>query len=428
MVGADACIYGIPYNAERVIKFNPVDQSLTEIGPYLKGMWKYGVLAGNNCIYCLPTHGPNILKINTMNGNVVTVFTTGAVRRYGFSPWDTVGALSPTDGCIYFFPSYNTRMMKIDPRDDTVCLINIMDLVNVEGDVKIACSGIVVGNDNCLYGIPLDSNRILKFNPVDQRITLVGKQVKRHFNCYNGVLGRDGNIYASRYDGRILKIDVANNDWSWASPSLSRSTHRLGWRDAMLGDDGCIYWPPYLAGRTLKYDPEAGIRTLIGQDFGNSYNKWKNGARSRTSNGVLYCLPERGIQGILAIDTNRDGGSSILYPPTIISRLFAKNETSKTYYEHMIALIEPKEVYRMIQECIPPTVKLPSGLRFPSFAFAASFENTSVSVIYHLLRRNLDSSPLSDYGANDFLVPDHKVALLKTNAELKLTRKRKERS
>jgi hypothetical protein len=33
VVGADNCIYGIPARARRVVKFNPVDKSMTEIGP-----------------------------------------------------------------------------------------------------------------------------------------------------------------------------------------------------------------------------------------------------------------------------------------------------------------------------------------------------------------------------------------------------------
>jgi hypothetical protein len=33
--GGDGFFYGIPYNARRVVKFNPLDKSLTEIGPDL---------------------------------------------------------------------------------------------------------------------------------------------------------------------------------------------------------------------------------------------------------------------------------------------------------------------------------------------------------------------------------------------------------
>jgi hypothetical protein len=33
--GEDGFFYGIPYYARRVVKFNPLDKSLTEIGPDL---------------------------------------------------------------------------------------------------------------------------------------------------------------------------------------------------------------------------------------------------------------------------------------------------------------------------------------------------------------------------------------------------------
>ena len=39
--GGDGLLYGIPYSARRVVKFNPLDKSLTEIGPDLgEGRYK----------------------------------------------------------------------------------------------------------------------------------------------------------------------------------------------------------------------------------------------------------------------------------------------------------------------------------------------------------------------------------------------------
>jgi hypothetical protein len=55
--GADDCIYGIPFKARRVVKFNPVDKSLKEIGPDLGedyGKWMGGALDRNGSIYCMP--------------------------------------------------------------------------------------------------------------------------------------------------------------------------------------------------------------------------------------------------------------------------------------------------------------------------------------------------------------------------------------
>ena len=55
--GEDGFLYGIPCDAHRVVKFNPLDKSLTEIGPDLgEGgrKWECGVLANNCSIYCAP--------------------------------------------------------------------------------------------------------------------------------------------------------------------------------------------------------------------------------------------------------------------------------------------------------------------------------------------------------------------------------------
>jgi hypothetical protein len=54
--GEDGFFYGIPCNARRVVKFNPLDKSFTEIGPDLGwgvAKWVCGVLANtSNHIYC----------------------------------------------------------------------------------------------------------------------------------------------------------------------------------------------------------------------------------------------------------------------------------------------------------------------------------------------------------------------------------------
>jgi hypothetical protein len=49
--GKDGFFYGIPSSARRVVKFNPLDKSLTEIGPDLGeggNKWLCGVRANNS--------------------------------------------------------------------------------------------------------------------------------------------------------------------------------------------------------------------------------------------------------------------------------------------------------------------------------------------------------------------------------------------
>ena len=51
--GGDGFLYGIPSNARRVVKFDPLNKSLTEIRPDLGeggDKWSCGVLANNSSI------------------------------------------------------------------------------------------------------------------------------------------------------------------------------------------------------------------------------------------------------------------------------------------------------------------------------------------------------------------------------------------
>ena len=74
----------------------------------------------------------------------------------------------------------------------------------------------------------------------------------------------------------------------------------MGWGDAILGIDGCIYWRPYDARRTLKYDPHSNNQTsLVGDDFGREKKKWYSGALA--TDEVIYCISCTSNQ-VLVID------------------------------------------------------------------------------------------------------------------------------
>ena len=121
VLGTDDCIYSIPYFAVRVVRFDPKDKSLTEIGPDLGDddveKWETGVLAGNGCIYCLPffyCRHFGILKIDTINGSVETLHV-----ELPEGEGDAIASWAPSalaiDGCIYFMPSEARRILKLNP-------------------------------------------------------------------------------------------------------------------------------------------------------------------------------------------------------------------------------------------------------------------------------------------------------------------------
>jgi hypothetical protein len=82
--------------------------------------------------------------------------------------------------------------------------------------------------------------------------------------------------------------------------------------------------------------------------------------------------------------------------PEELGRLFEKDDRGITFYECSITKFGIEKVSKVIQDCIPSSIVC-SGSYLQSFVAAAACENSVVSVIYYLLRRNLDSSSLANY-------------------------------
>ena len=80
LAAPNGSLYGIPFIARRVAKFNPVDKSMTLIGPDFVGTgrfkWDRGAITGNGIIYCPPLNDDHgILKIDTNTDNVTELDT-----------------------------------------------------------------------------------------------------------------------------------------------------------------------------------------------------------------------------------------------------------------------------------------------------------------------------------------------------------------
>ena len=399
VTGADNCIYGIPASARRVVKFNPVDNSMTEIGPDLgegECKWICGVVAGNGSgsIYCMP-YSPSstnsILKIDTINGNVTLL----DVEFPETGDWSS-GALA-IDNCIYFMPSDACRILKLDPDNDTVSSVGS----DLPGEMHGKYSGTVAGNDNCLYGIPYNSNRIVRFDPISQAISFVGgREMEDHFMCGTGALGRGGYIYAesNQFPAAILKIDVVKNTYSFTRITVPYEDYEFGWAGAILGCDWCIYFPPHDANQVLKFDTDTNVTSLVGDDFGDEEGKWNSGAAAVLS-GVIYCMPHSGASQVLAIhvDPFREFKMTLQantehHPEDLgLGSLFKKNEHGKTAYECGVVNFGKERVFRAIEDCIPLNAECEGSINLPPFIVAASYENSAVAVVYFLLRRNLDA-------------------------------------
>ena len=171
MDGGDGFFYGSPSDAPLVVKFNPLDKSLTE-------------METSGAVVCLPTpaastvpltdNADHILKINTFDGTVKTLDNVELPETGGDGEllWAS-GALA-SDNNIYYMPSNARRIMRLNPDNDS--LSSVGDDLG-EGSSKY--NGTVVGNDNCVYGIPYHATRIVKFDPTNPDTTsTVGEEAE----------------------------------------------------------------------------------------------------------------------------------------------------------------------------------------------------------------------------------------------------------
>jgi hypothetical protein len=396
--GKNGFFYGIPYNARRVVKFNPLDKSLTEIGPDLGDdvcKWWCGVLANKSSIYCTPDSANSLLKINTIVFTFETIvgFVLPVTGDYYYSSrnylWAS-GALAP-DNHIYYMPAGARRIMRLNPDNDSLSSVGD-DL----GTAEWKYSGTVVGNDKCLYGIPCLAKHIIKYNPADPvKTSTVGEEAEEDIWCGNGALAGDGYIYAVNSVGQVLKVDTVNNNYTWIGDPIYSGG--FGWGDAIVGADKCIYWPPYSANRVLKFDPETQqLPSLVGGDLGEFGSKWIGGALA--TDGVIYCIPAYNNTQILAIDPFKEFSMTLqnnfIQHPQELGRLFAKkyDGRNETFYGSAVRKFGIEKVFKfLVEECLPSDKEWANTFSnaLPLFMVAASCENCAVSVIYYFLRRNV---------------------------------------
>jgi hypothetical protein len=300
------------------------------------------------------------------------------------------GALAP-DNYIYYMPDWARRIMRLNPDNDSLSSVGD-DLGEGEGMKYV---GTVVGNDKCLYGIPHAATRIVKFDPTNPDTTsTIGEEAEEEFECGNGVLGGDGYIYAANESGQVLQIDTTNGNYTWiGDPIHSRGR---GWGDPIVGVDKCIYCPPLYANRVLKFEPETQqLPSLVGGDLGEGDFKWLNGALA--TDGAIYCIPSNSSR-VLVIDPIKEFSATLQTNMALYSdelgRLFVKNEEEcdETFFESSLRKFGGDKVFKIIEDCLPLAAEWAGAHNgnLPPFMVAASCENCAASVIYYLLRRNVN--------------------------------------
>lgn len=172
VLGHDGCLYCVPSHHQYVMKVDPVRRTTTFIGepvdPGLhrpQGKYKYGgaVVAANGMIYCLPSDADRVLKIDPIAQTVQCIGPAFALHN----KWQN-GYLAQNN-MIFAIPCNMNAILQIDPATDEVSLIEIDQTTPLLSPAEVNSfekwEGGVVDLHDQLWCVPQNAKCLLKVRP-----------------------------------------------------------------------------------------------------------------------------------------------------------------------------------------------------------------------------------------------------------------------
>ena len=295
----DKCIYAVPQYSKKVLRFNPVTEECSFVGPKFEGRCKwYGGVVGNSdgAIYCIPQNAEGILRIDASgvnykgevdhdpNGLVPSspearvLVTVHGDYPLGLHKWH--GAAASSDGTIVSVPNNadnvlcckpapNAMYPSPDTKSDTMPEPEIFILEGQSpddvatgrhrDDGKYKYLGAMAGTDGHVYCFPSGSERVLQVNTVKRIARSVGPNL------------RDAGM----------------------EPLFQNK-----WQNGLTNDtEECVYAIPLGAETVLRIktnnspedDSEPSVTTWKLPLPNKTLEKWEGGVIAE--NGIMYCMP-----------------------------------------------------------------------------------------------------------------------------------------
>jgi len=291
-------IYGIPYHATQVLKFDPIERQTTLIGGSVgdtQDKWSGGVLGQDGFIYGVPYRTNSILRIDP-NSDTTSLVAEGhnlLTPDRGFG-----SGVVAENGIIYFIPYNYNRVVKFDPANKENPLVEIGD--DLGSDTQKWWGGIL-GPDGNIYGIPVKTRKVLKINVREDTITFIGDGDPNAdlMKWFDGTLAQDGNIYVCPYaTGQIMQINLEEETTRLVGPDFGEKMFCGGF----VARDGFLYGTPIgMTTFVIRFDPISQTATNVTLDNsvfpqdgsgGLSLDKLKWGFKSVLGNdGFIYSVP-----------------------------------------------------------------------------------------------------------------------------------------
>jgi len=292
VLGPDGYVYGIPNMGGKMLRFDPITHSTALMGDdFGLGMkWFGGVLGAGGIIYGVPLNADSILSYNITSGESNLIAEGHPLLPKGSTVYDVKfydGVLAD-NGVIYFIPTTSQKVVKFDPTTLEDPLTEIGDDLGLEQNKYM---GGVLGSDGNIYCAPFfNTNQVLKIDVENDETSFIGDVYNSSgFDVWgDGVLARDGFIYASPYFAKqVLQIDIDNGTTRLVGPIFPGT---FKWLSFVEGSDGFLYGIPMTSNNLLRFDPITHNATLIPLDENwHGQFKWSGGVLAE--NGHIYAMP-----------------------------------------------------------------------------------------------------------------------------------------
>eukprot|EP00434_Breviolum_minutum_P041429 symbB.v1.2.036852.t1/scaffold5302.1/size28584/1 len=299
-------LYCQPWCANRILQINTNTGEVDLIGPDLG--WMPDKYRAAVAIYCPPFSASRVLRVDLTSGDISLIGPDYGMKR---------GNLVNTILCP---PHSATQVLQINIFYRTCALVG-RDF----GEDEAKYRAIVQSNDGCFYGPPCNAPQVICIDPIAPDADFIGRSqfcgsssihccdcpagpefCAGGFKWVTAGLGEDGCVYSPPWLAhKALRIDVPNRaglgGTNLPGVLLSRSqgwarqigkNHGWGggkWDTMCAHEDGFFYCPPLCATDTLSLDTAIGTTELLAPELGKVSKKWRCAARSL--NGDLFCPP-----------------------------------------------------------------------------------------------------------------------------------------
>lgn len=273
-------VIGIPFSSPVILSFNSETGEFRECdvpgGGHRSG-WAGGAMAAGS-LWAMPYNASRVLRFDPRS------FTAEFVGPHmGTGKQLFYGSVVVPSGRVIGIPHDAHSVLEVDPSEKTVRRFG--DLRN---EPRCSWRSGCLGGDGMVYGIPCSGNRVLRIDPTTKAISLFGNVSAEPEKWQQGVTGPDGNVYGiPRNAHRILKISVADGSVSEVGPDLGDAKKK--YEGGCLGPDGRIYCIPFNESQVLRFDVWTGVACRIGRKyFPGQCCRWVDGV---LVDRTIYSMP-----------------------------------------------------------------------------------------------------------------------------------------